>query len=118
MNYPTPCYYLVGHEVYPAYNLGAWALWFEDTENRRIADDTFTAGGVTIRVSTVFIAIDHNFSGDGDPILFETMTFVESGESDVFEDALTRYRTFQEAVDGHALACALVEHQLAAAETH
>jgi len=29
-----------------------------------------------IRVSTVFLGIDHNFYGIGAPILFETMVFV------------------------------------------
>jgi hypothetical protein len=52
-----------------------WARWFE-TADRRVAF-TEVPGGV---VSTVFLGLDHNF-GDGPPLLFETMSFLD-GESE------------------------------------
>lgn len=45
-------------------------------------------------VSTVFLGLDHNFSGEGPPVLFETMVFPD-------QDICVRYRTFEEAVKGH-----------------
>lgn len=69
-------------------NLLKWAEWFE-TANRRVA---FTKVGRK-NVSTVFLGIDHNF-GKGKPILFETMIFPKSEETE-------RYHTWDEAVKGH-----------------
>jgi hypothetical protein len=47
-------------------------------------------------VSTVFLEIDHNFSPEGPPILFETMVF--GGPLDGEQE---RYVTWDEAVEGH-----------------
>ena len=47
-------------------------------------------------VSTVFLGIDHNFSNQGKPILFETMVF--GGE---FDGEQERYCTWEEAEKGH-----------------
>lgn len=52
------------------------------------------------RVSTVFLSLDHNW-GDGPPILFETMIF--GGEHDGYQE---RYRTWEEAEEGHEIALA------------
>ena len=49
-----------------------------------------------IRVSTVFLGIDHNWLGST-PILFETMVF--GGEYDQYQK---RYSTWDEALVGHA----------------
>lgn len=76
----------------------AWAKGFE-IENRRVAE-TFPAEG--IRVSTVFLGIDHNFHGQGAPILFETMIF--GGPHNDYQE---RYSTWEEAEAGHAVACRL-----------
>jgi hypothetical protein len=51
-----------------------------------------------VRVSTVFLGIDHNFLGIGDPILFETMLFPLSENIMEYQD---RYSTWDEAVVGH-----------------
>ena len=48
-----------------------------------------------IRVSTVFLGIDHNFCG-GAPLLFETMIF--GGPHD---QEMQRYSTWDEAENGH-----------------
>lgn len=49
-------------------------------------------------VSTVFLGIDHNFTGTAPgPVLFETMIF--GGE---FDGGQFRYCTYEEALQGHA----------------
>jgi hypothetical protein len=73
-----------------------WARWY-DKADRRVADWQGTVNGQDVRVSTVFLGIDHDFSKDGPPILFETMVF--GGERDQEQE---RYATWEEAEDGHA----------------
>jgi len=50
-------------------------------------------------VSTVFLGLDYNWTGQGKPILFETMVF-KGKQSDLDMD---RYRTWEEAMKGHIL---------------
>ncbi len=59
--------------------------------NRIVGRDEFDEQAV----STVFLALDHNF-GDGPPLLFETMVF--GGKYDQWMD---RYHTYEEALAGH-----------------
>lgn len=54
------------------------------------------------RVSTVFLGIDHNHSGKGPPVLFETMVF-----GGPLSDYQNRYCTWKEAEEGHKKMCAL-----------
>lgn len=86
---------LIGHQVKTC-NLMTWARWNEATARsgigRHVADET--AGRV--RVSTVFLGIDHNH-GWGAPRWFETMVFVAGEGVD-----LVRYSTWEEAEAGHA----------------
>jgi hypothetical protein len=56
----------------------------------------------SIRVSTVFLGIDHNLSGKGPPLLFETMIF-----GGTHNDYQKRYSTYKEAEEGHKEACKL-----------
>jgi hypothetical protein len=83
-----------------------WAIWFEVySRNRgRVIKSTQVDRDPPIRVSTVFLGIDHgfNFSGDRPPILFETMIF--GGEHNQYMD---RYPTYEEALAGHQRACEL-----------
>ena len=58
------------HQPVPCEDLRTWAIYM-DRANRHVADETI--GGV--RVSTVFLGLDYNFSGQGWPLLFETMIF-------------------------------------------
>jgi hypothetical protein len=51
-----------------------------------------------VRVSTVFLGIDHNFGLVGGPILFETMFFPISSSGDLYCE---RYHTWQYAEEGH-----------------
>ena len=75
-----------------------WAKEFKKSD-RIIAQDEL--GGV--RVSTVFIGIDHGL-GFGKPLLFETMIF--GGEHDEYQE---RYSTIEKAKEGHKKALSLVE---------
>jgi len=91
-------YILKGKKFVPEYDLIKWATWFETAECH-VADDTFGK----IRVSTIFLGLDHNFGG-GKPILFETMIF--GGKHDQYQE---RYHTWEEAEKGHKKAVKLVE---------
>ena len=69
-----------------------WARQFE-TMNRRVGLDLIG----DIRISTVFLGLDHNFMFDGPPVLWETMIF--GGQFDGEQD---RYTSYEDAVAGHA----------------
>lgn len=91
------------NEVVPS-NLIEWATWLEGNfERKRIGYDEFGP----VRVSTVFIGLDHNFSSEGPPLLFETMIF--EGKHDQYQE---RYATYEEAKAGHEKAVALVKESL------
>lgn len=83
-----------------------WAKLFEDN-NYRFVGNTLLKNG--IRVSTVWLGLDHSFK-PGKPLIFETMVFSkETHESDIdghkftFHDSLDeeRYSTLTEAKKGH-----------------
>ena len=82
----------------------------DDTEARRVGLDLIG----NFRVSTVFLALDHNFSDQGPPILFETMVFPEKNNSDL---ACERYSTWEQAMKGHRRMVAAVHHCLATSQT-
>lgn len=84
-------YKLRWREPIPCEDLLEWARWFE-TANRHVAQ---TMVG-TVRVSTVFLGLDHNWKDSGDPILFETMIF--GGPHDGYQE---RYSHWEEAECGH-----------------
>ena len=65
---------------------------FQPIEERRVAREEVG----DVEVSTVFLSHDHNWTGEGDPILFETMVF--GGEWDGMCD---RYHTYDQALAGH-----------------
>lgn len=83
-------YILDGHNVKEA-NLSEWAKWYETTD-RRVKRET--VGGSDI--STVFLGLDHRFSGDGPPIIFETLVF-----GGPLDQEMERYSTWEEAEAGH-----------------
>ena len=75
-------------------DLLVWGRWIEDND-RQVAEDFVTFKDVTVRVSTVFLGLDHNF-GDGPPILYETMVFEGENDQDQY-----RYGSREEALAGH-----------------
>ena len=73
-------------------DLFTWGRWLETAgEKRRVGDDTVNG----VRVSTVFLGLDHNW-GKGKPLVFETMIF--GGERD---GEIERYATWKEAERSH-----------------
>lgn len=57
-----------------------------------------------VEVSTVFLAINHDFLGEGEPILWETMVFAKDRD-DVYQK---RYTSHAEAVERHKQICRLI----------
>lgn len=102
-------YYILdkNHEVIPTDAL-TWGKFFEDFNNRRVAFDNIKG----IHISTVFMGLDHSFPPSQfeeedpiyQPLVFETMIF--GGKHDDYQE---RYRTWNEAVEGHNLAVKLVK---------
>lgn len=76
----------------PEPDLLKWADWFGKFENRRLC---LTKRG-KVEVSTIFLGLDHDFSFQGPPVLWETMVF--GGEHD---GEMNRYCTREEALKGH-----------------
>ena len=92
-------YKLVGHEVEPVADLIEWAMWYQ-TADRRVEHDQV---GETF-VLTDFMGLDLRFlEHAGPPVVFET--YVSGGR---FSGYVDRYRTWNEAVAGHAKALAMV----------
>lgn len=72
-----------------------FAEWLQTGDERKILARTTLADGSL--VSTVWRGIDHNFSGDGPPMIFETMVFTDDESADC-----VRYSTRESALAGHA----------------
>lgn len=85
--------YILEKEIFKKVkNLKEFSAAF-DMKNRRIALDKFDKGTC---VSTVFLALDHNFSGVGGPVLFETLAAYKGEEYE-----MRRYSTVEQALTGH-----------------
>lgn len=89
-------------------NLMKWAVWFE-TADRQVAETT-TAN---VRISTVFLGLDHGWSQLGhpfehEPVLWETMVFGAS----IPREIQLRYQSRDDALSGHEVVVAEVERQL------
>ena len=75
-----------------------WAEYFHAADRKVAYTELRTGGGAEVRVSTIFLGLDHSFLG-GPPILFETMVFSEELlPGDTYEE---RYATKAEAEEGH-----------------
>ena len=84
-------YILRGHEAVEVEDVLTWARWFESA-NRRVAATTIGDS----EVLTDFLGLDHNFSHEGPPVVFETMVF-----GGPLNDEQDRYSTWAEAEAGH-----------------
>lgn len=94
--------YILDHEGQPQVceDLYAWGRWMENGD-RHVA---LTKLGEDVRVSTVFLGLDHSFSDEGEPVLWETMIF--GGEHDQYQK---RYTSEADALDGHNWAVTLAK---------
>jgi hypothetical protein len=84
-------YILDGHRAIKT-DLMTWASWFENVKDRHVADEKVG----DVRVSTVFLGLDHAWGGNEPPQIFETMVF--GGELD---QEMDRYSTWEQAEIGH-----------------
>jgi hypothetical protein len=100
-------YILKGHEPVST-DLLTWGKWMKDSANRRVAETIVAAG---VRVSTVFLGLNHSFTPRAQPILFETMIF--DGSKSKYQE---RYCTWDEAEAGHERAVVFARATIAAAE--
>jgi len=77
-----------------------WITLTTDFDGKRVALDEFDG----YYISTVLLGMDHNWSGEGPPIIFETMVFYPMGEDGRLGPDLycERYATQAEAREGHA----------------
>lgn len=98
-----PWYYILdGHTPIPVDNIEEWSRWMQEN---KYDHDRCHVGDTRLKtcwVSTVFLGMDHGFSGP--PVLFETMIF--GGPHDQYQE---RYVTWEEAEAGHQHAVALAE---------
>jgi hypothetical protein len=79
----------------PCPDVLVWAQWFE-VADRHLCDTKIG----DVRISTVFLGLDHNFGLYGQPILWETLVF--GGR---FDGEMYRYHTRLEATRGHEEMC-------------
>lgn len=76
---------------------------FSNDELRRVGGEEFEDGTF---VSTVFLRMDHNFMGEGDPVLWETMIF---SDIEAINDYQERYTSKEAALKGHEKAVRLAK---------
>ena len=96
-------HYVLGASGEPvATDLMTWALWLEtNRESRRVGYDELDGG---VRVSTVFLGLDHSFGG-AVPVLWETMIF--NGPHNQYQE---RYTSRADAIEGHTRALAIAKN--------
>lgn len=103
-NLASSRYYVIKNRVVSeVFDLVEWGNAFESGE--RIIQITWLPGDV--KVSTVFLGLDHSFRESGNPDLFETMIF--GGPNDCYTE---RYETIEEAEAGHERAVLVAKGSL------
>lgn len=95
-------YRLEDRRAVPCEDLVEWDEWFA-TADRRVAETWID----DVRISTVFLGLDHNFEPGGDPALFETMVFI-AGEP----NQMRRYFIWEETESGHSETVADIHAQM------
>lgn len=93
-------HYILDGKTPVAVDLMTWAKWLDDPSKKRVAQDYIG----DYWISTVFLGLDHRFSDDGPPILFETMVFPEKGKN-MSEKWAERACTWDEALAAHERGC-------------
>lgn len=77
-----------------------WGAWFSSCGKQRLLRQEDVCG---VHVSTVFLGLNHRFTGEGEPHIFETMAFLP--DDDEYQ---TRCGTWEHADEQHAKAVAYV----------
>ena len=96
-----PMYWILDaeHNLVPTDDVLVWGTFFEDMGKRRVAQDIIEQPeSDPVRVSTVFLGLDHNWLDNGPPILFESMVFGGPLDGEMY-----RYPTWDSAAEGHKL---------------
>jgi hypothetical protein len=84
-------YYKLVNKVPVECSLMDWVISF--AKDKKV---DYTELGL-FKVSTIFIGTDHNFSGDGPPLLYETGVF-DKNNNNVYRK---NYETLEQAKNGH-----------------
>jgi hypothetical protein len=88
-------------EPVPCHDLIEWGRFMASEHLRRVAQDLDEGDpGKEVRVSTVFLGLDHNFFGKGPPVLWETLVF-----GGVLDGEMDRYTSRAAALEGHQAMC-------------
>lgn len=85
-------------------NEKVWGKFYEKPKDRIVARTFFNKK--KIRVSTVFLGLDHSWDFTGPPVLWETMVFGLKSEH------MDRYTSVEDARKGHKKTCAYVRKLL------
>lgn len=103
VRYPAQKWYNRKGEVITALEYERLRGGFEKNFRVAMTAFEFTREGVKaeIFISTVFLGLDHNFTGRGEPILFETLVRIKKSTGEVADSDLVRYTTEAEAQKGH-----------------
>jgi hypothetical protein len=80
-----------------------------DDDYRVVKQDVFVVDDQPVMVSTVWLGLDMSFGLGGPPKIFETMIFSADAKSVLLNEMQWRWSTEEEALEGHAEACRLVQ---------
>ena len=98
-------YILKHRKPIPIDNLLKWASWFENSYRLRKVRKSYIGDYC---ISTVFLAINHNYGFYGPPELFETMIFnINDLGNDLY---MTRCSTWRQALHMHRIAKTAVKN--------
>jgi hypothetical protein len=97
-------YYILNddHTTTPC-EMMVWAKWLSEDRKRVIVKQDIIG---EVKVSTVFLGLNHAYLGQGAPLIFETMIF--GGPEDGYQDRCT---TWQQAEKMHETALKLLEKE-------
>ncbi|MBI2748010.1 MULTISPECIES: hypothetical protein [Comamonadaceae] len=99
-------YKLDGRRAVLCDSMVEWSAWYE-VADRRVAETWID----DVRISTVFLGLDHNPVPGADPALFETMVFADDTTHE-----MRRYFIWEEAEAGHAEMAELIRAEMEAAQ--
>ena len=107
-------YILDAHgEPQPCADMLVWSAWFEQSQRtgeRVLAHDRNerrVEGEPEVFVSTVFLALNHNWNPSGPPLLRETLVF-----GGLLDGEMMRYTSRAAALEGHQAMCRRVMESL------
>lgn len=89
---------LDGHTPVPEPDARAWAEFMQQARRHIGLDRIEQAECDPVDVSTVFLGLDHNWTCNGPPLLFETLVIGGPLDQEMY-----RYATWQEAERGHRI---------------